>query len=477
MLRLEKARFRWAKVRFQCHARAHFLTLMHSLRRFFTFQPIRFSSSETASRPVFRCTEHYADDTYSPYLLEIGVAGILLLDERGRNLSTFPYLYLQRIAVSTAHPDGIVLSLPSHERLFLCHPRDNCLYHIAAAMRAVGIEPPFGETPLNVQLLRLRNSQLLDHPSLLCFDVHKVSDDGKTAHDIQLIIQGGGLVEVHTRMRIVIYRPFKTLVNLVRSEWDDKTVVLEFTQGETLVVRLQTREQFIALVLLVCREGSHDHVELTTTTMKQHRQYHPHRTESDNMNEITSISMEMFFLRRILLTNVRQDELLVPERGVSAKYRIPPLNEGGGGSWLQRRKLLGRRRYEARHSSETGETMNDHLSVSVAVEELNANVELKGLSAFCHKEVLNQAIDLLAQHLSLLVNALRHYLDPCNTDIVITLQALVRLFHLPHAFFSDSMVRSTIILFRLCPAADRVLLFRSLALRMLSWICCCRVTA
>ncbi|KAJ0402044.1 hypothetical protein ATCC90586_010192 [Pythium insidiosum] len=464
VLVFERSRFRSAKVRFHCAARSHFLALVHGLRRHYTFLPPRTAFGYSDGwRQHYRCTEHFADDSYAHYLLQVGVAGITLLDEHGRKIATFPFVTLQRVASSTAHPDGLVLSSLYQERLFLCHPRNECIEHITAGARALGVTLVVEESPLNMQLLRLRHSQLLDSPSAVSFEVDKsVDDDGKIRQPIQLIFQGDALLEVHRKQRAMIHRPYAALLNVVRSDWDSETVVLQFAHSENLVVRVEARDQFIAILLLICREAGHEHVELSPSTIKKSRMFHPHSTE--NVRETAGTSMEAFFLRRIVHASASSSSSpssasasvaasssdldgISDTSSIASGASVP---NSGVPAWMARRRDKRRRRarvnallMEGRQSFDTGLSLNDSISLTVAMEELNANVALGGsgaLSEHAPRELLNRAIDALIEHLLTLVTDLRRYADSTTSDIVTTLQALSRLAQSRHAYFAPARV-------------------------------------
>ncbi|GAB9473384.1 hypothetical protein Gpo141_00010535 [Globisporangium polare] len=449
VLRLDKSRaFRLTKVRFHCAARAHFLSLITKLRRHFAIQPVALSSvtEDAQAWKKYRCIEFFGDGSSQSFYLQVGVSAILLLDDGGRKMDSFPYIYLKKAASTHSHPDGIVLGTPYQERLFLCSQRNECLGDIYIAAGELGVELKWEESPLNVQLLRLRNSQAIDNPSIVCFEVLKASDDGSFFMEVQLILQGDALVEVHPKIRAVVARKYTKLLNIIRTEWDVETIGLEFAEGESLVVKLEARDQLIALLLLTCRENGYEHITLTSAEIKKNRVYYPHVIE--NSSESAGASMENFFLRRLLQTGVSGDENVVigargsPPGALLRRQSTPP--ESG---WLQR-KMSQRKRSEGvmmagggtRDSFETGESMNDFVSTSIAMEELNANIPLNEVSLFCQKEVLNSTVELLAEHFTSLVITLRRFVSAANAEIVTTLQALVRLSYSSHASLSDRMI-------------------------------------
>lgn len=448
VLRLDKSRaFRLTKVRFHCAARAHFLSLITKLRRHFAIQPVALSSvaEDAQAWKKHRCIELFGDGSSQSFYLQVGVSAILLLDDGGRKIDSFPYIYLKKAASTHSHPDGIVLGTPYQERLFLCSQRNECLGDIYIAAGELGVELKWEESPLNVQLLRLRNSQAIDSPSIVCFEVLKASDDGSFFMEAQLILQGDTLVEMHPKTRTIVARKYIKLLSIIRAEWDVETVGLEFAEGESLVVKLEARDQLIALLLLTCRENGYEHITLMSTKIKKNRVYYPHVIE--NSSESAGESMENFFLRRLLQIGVTGDENVVigargSPPGVLLRRQSTP--ESG---WLQR-KMSQRKRSEgammmgggARDSFETGESMNDVVSMSIAMEELNANIPLSEVNLFCQKEVLNSAIELLAEHFTSLVITLRRFVSAANAEIVTTLQALVRLSYSSHASLSDRMI-------------------------------------
>jgi hypothetical protein len=374
-----------------------------------------------------------------------------LLNGNGEKMDAFPFIYLKKAASTISHPDGIVLGSPYQERLFLCSQRNECLGDMYVAAGELGVDLRWEESPLNLQLLRLRNSQMVDQPAIVCFEVQKVIDDGKSFMDVQLILQGEALVEVHPKMRSVVARKYTTLLNIIRAEWDPQTIGLEFAEGESVVVQLEARDQLVTLLLLTCRENGYEHVMLTATEIKKNRVYYPH--VNDKAMESAGIQMEDFFLGRVLQTGESMCEHVIsthgggtPRAGSGSLLRKQSTPESG---WLHRQGRASRlqKRSEplvhggARDSFETGDSMNDFISTSIAMEELNANIPLNETSLFCHKEVLNGAIELLADHLASLVSSLRRYVDTATAEIVTTLQALVRLCCSSIACLSDRMVK------------------------------------
>lgn len=53
-------------------------------------------------------------------------------------------------------------------------------------------------------------------------------------------------------------------------------------------------------------------------------------------------------------------------------------------------------------------------------------------------------MELVFEHLVTLVDALRRYGDTTTSELITTLQALVRLYHHPDAFFTNEMVRHAV---------------------------------
>ncbi|TYZ64286.1 hypothetical protein PybrP1_013119 [[Pythium] brassicae (nom. inval.)] len=443
VLRLEKARFRLARVRFHCPARAHVLSLVAKLRRHFALQPaapqLRAEHLQ-AQWKKYRCIEFFGDGSSQSYYLQVGTSAVVLHDDAGRTMDSFPYTYMKRAASTRSHADGIVLATPYQERLFLCSQRSECLGEIYAAAGAIGATLRWEESPLNVQLLRLRNAQLVDHPAVACFEVLKASADGHYFMEVQLLLQGDALVEVHPKMRTVVARKYAKLLNVIRTEWDDATIGLEFAEGESLVVKLEARDQLVALLLLTCRENGYEHIPLTASEIKKNRVYFPHPVA--NPGELAGAAMENFFLTRLLQTGAAAAGDAATGGGTGRLLRRQ--NPLDGSSWLPRKAGL-RKRSEAalvgtRDSFETGESMNDSLSTNVAMEEVNANIPLNEATLFCHREVLNGAIEVLAEHLASLVITLRRFVGSVNTEIVTTLQALVRLSYSPHAALPDPLI-------------------------------------
>lgn len=446
VVRLEKARFRLAKVRFHCTARAHFLSLVSKLRRHFAIQPVAFSFDDVQAQwKKYRCIEFFGDSSSQSYYLQVGVSAVILHDDGGRKMDSFPYIYMKKAASTQSHPDGIVLGTPYQERLFLCSNRNECLSEIYLAASALGMDLRWNESPLNVQLLRLRNSQLIDQPAIVCFEVLKASDDGTFFMEVQLLLMGDALIEVHPKMRSVVSRKYVKLLNVIRTEWDIETVGLEFAEGESLVVKLEARDQLIALLLLTCRESGYEHVTLTSSEIKKNRVYYPHVIESST--ESAAASMESFFVQRLLQTStLGENKCAVASERSTAPSALTRRQTAPESRWLPMRKHTHRKRSEAalagtRDSFETGESMNDFISTSIAMEELNANVPLNELSLFCDRDVLNSAIELLAEHLVSLVITLRRFVNAANAEIVTTLQALVRLSYSSHASLPDVLVR------------------------------------
>ncbi|RLN98577.1 hypothetical protein BBJ28_00005967 [Nothophytophthora sp. Chile5] len=433
VLRLEKSRFRSAKLRFTCSARGHLLSLLARLRRQVHSQSLRYQVS-TARRLYYRCIEKFANAAHKLLLLQVTVSSLIFLDDCGRRVQTLPFVYLRKVAFSSAHPEGLVLATAFHERFFLCVERHECLNEIVAAAKAAGVSLFKTASPLTAVELRQHNRAILDRPSVIRFDVKKArtnsgngdaapgsdgSDAAKRAFKkIQLILQGDALVELHRSMRTVIARPYSALLAIVRPDWDPRTLVLEFKQEDMLVLDVDGRDQLITLLLLVCREAGQHNVILTSSGLNYCRFYHPHAADNALEKESSAAgeSMETFLLRRITQTDVRQED------GGAGKGR----SSSGGGGWFQRRikdKRSVESLYETRNSIDSGLSMNDNVSIGIAMEELNANLPLVS-SSTGNADVLNRAMELVLEHLTTLVVALRRYGDATSSELVTTLQAL-----------------------------------------------------
>ncbi|KAF4319497.1 hypothetical protein BBO99_00000759 [Phytophthora kernoviae] len=139
----------------------------------------------------------------------------------------------------------MVLSTAYHDRFFLCGERHECLNEIVAAANEAGVQIYKTASPITALQLRLMNTQVLDRPTIMCFDVKKTlasngdavsgSDssegDGKKAYKmIQLILQGDALVEMHSSMQTVIARPYSALLSIVP---DDHALCNRFLKSST----------------------------------------------------------------------------------------------------------------------------------------------------------------------------------------------------------------------------------------------------
>jgi hypothetical protein len=101
---------------------------------------------------------------------------------------------------------------------------------------------------------------------------------------------------------------------------------------------------------------------------------------------------------------------------------------------------------EARLAADTGASLNDHITVTIALEELNANVPLTGFSDNCNRALLSCAIEALLEHLGSQVPLLRAYgRDAPTAGIVATLQSLTRMAQSHHAFIPEDLVRLLVI--------------------------------
>ncbi|OWZ23590.1 hypothetical protein PHMEG_0001498 [Phytophthora megakarya] len=216
VLRLEKSRFRSAKLKFICSARGHLLSLLARLRRQAQGKALLYRLVGTR-RLHFRCFEQFANASNKLLYLQVTVSSVVFLDECGRRVQILPLLYLSKAAFSTENPEGLVLSTAFHDRFFLCGDRHECLNEIVAAATDAGVALFKTSTNMTVLQLRLQNTQVLDRPSLIRFDVKKAknldgngdttpgsdrSDGGKkTFKKIQLILQGDAVVEMHRSKR------------------------------------------------------------------------------------------------------------------------------------------------------------------------------------------------------------------------------------------------------------------------------------
>jgi hypothetical protein len=484
VLRLEKSRFRSAKLKFACAARGHLLSLLARLRRQAQGKALLYRLVSTR-RLHFRCIEQFANASHKLLFLQVTVSSIVFLDECGRREQILPFLYLRKVAFSTEHSDGMVLCTAFHNRFFLCGERHECLNEIVTAANDAGVGLTRTSSDITALQLRLQSTQALDRPSVIRFDVKKArntegngdaapgsegSDGVKKAYKkIQLILQGGALVEMHRSMRTVIVRPYSALLAIVRPDWDPRTLVLEFKQEDTLVLDVDGRDQLVTLLLLVCREAGHHNVVLISSGLNYCRFYHPHAADSSTADDsnIAGASMETFLLRRIAQTSVRPEDVnngrgrgssvWSPRRRRGRSVSTPRASQGsndnphsgdsvssGRGGWFQRRIKDKRAEpvYETRNSIDSGLSMNDGVGITVAMEELNANLPLDELarSGPGQVEVVNKAMELVFEHLVTLVAALRRYGDTTSSELITTLQALVRLYHHPDACFTDDTV-------------------------------------
>ncbi|KAF1794866.1 Cytochrome b5-like heme/steroid binding domain [Phytophthora cactorum] len=445
VLRLEKARFRSAKLKFVCAAQGHLLSLLARLRRQAQGKALLYRLVK-ARRLHFRCIENYADGSHKLLFLQVTVSSIIFLDECGRR--------------------GMVLSTVFHDRFFLCPERHECLNEIVAAAKDAGVEMYKTSTHITALQLRLHNTQVLDRASVIRFDVKKArntenngdaapesdaSDGGKKAYnDIQLILQGDAIVEMHRSKRTVIARPYSALLAIVRPDWDPRTLVLEFKQEDTLVLDLDGRDQLVTLLLLVCREAGQHNVVLISSGLNYCRFYHPHAADTASTDSsIAGMSMATFLLRRITQTSVHPEDnnggrsrggsIWSPADDVVRVYRLRELlkERTTPQDPTQRRinkdKRMSEPVYEMRNSIDSDLSLNEG--------ELNANLPLDELtrSGPGQVEVVNKAMELVFEHLVTLVATLRRYGDTTSSELITTLQALVRLYHHPDACFTDDM--------------------------------------
>ncbi|KAK1947804.1 DnaJ subfamily C member 13 [Phytophthora citrophthora] len=489
ILRLEKSRFRSAKLKFACAARDHLLSLLVRLRRQAQGKALLYRLVSTR-RLHFRCIEKFANASHKLLYLQVTVSSVVFLNECGRQVQILPLIHLRTAAFSTEHGEGMVLSTAFHDRFFLCADRHECLNEIVAAASDVGVELYKESTHITALQLRLRNMQVLDRPSVIRFDVKKArsaegngdvapgTDDGdgikKAYKKIQLILQGDAIVEMHRSMRTVIARPYSALLAIIRPNWDPRTLVLEFKQEDTLVLDVDGRDQLVTLLLLVCREAGQHNVVLRSTGLNYCRFYHPHaadRAEKDD--NIAGPSLETFLLRRITQTSIRPEDNAGKSRGSSAwsprkrsnrSVSTPRASQGnndtprsaasgssGRSGWLQRRinrdKRTAEPQHEPRISIDSGLSMNESVSITIAMEEFNGNLPLDELASSGPEQVeeVNNAMELVFEHLATLVDALRRYGDTTSSELITTLQALVRLYHHPDACFKNEMVWSPVL--------------------------------
>uniref|UniRef100_M4BH56 Cytochrome b5 heme-binding domain-containing protein n=1 Tax=Hyaloperonospora arabidopsidis (strain Emoy2) TaxID=559515 RepID=M4BH56_HYAAE len=482
VLQFEKSRFRSAKLKFACSAQGHLLSLLARLRRQAQGKILLYRLLG-ARRLYFRCIEQFADASNKSLFLQVTVAGIVILNEKGRRLQSLPFLYLRKVAFSTEDEEGMVLTTAFQNRIFLCRERHDCLNEIVAAAKEAGVVLYKTSSDLTALQLRLRNTQVLNRPSFIRFDVKKakntecsgdISPDGeesdeakKRYKEIQLILQGDAVVELHRSMRTVIARPYSALLAIVRPDWDPRMLVLDFKQEDTLVLDVDGRDQLITLLLLVCREASYHNVVLLSSGLNYCRFYHPHAVDTavrDN-GDTAGTLMETFLLTRITQTGlgaednnggrIRVSSVWSPRRrrGGSVTPRASHGNnytadtdENGRGSWFQRHirkdRCVTDPIHETRTSMESGLSMNDSVSIVVAMEELNANLLLDELtrSEVKQAEVVNKAMELVFKHLVTLIASLRRYEEITSSELLTTLQALLRLYHHPDACFTNEMV-------------------------------------
>ncbi|ETK78494.1 hypothetical protein L915_15503 [Phytophthora nicotianae] len=477
VLRLEKSLFRTAKLKFVCAARGHLLSLLARLRRQAQGKALLYRLVN-ARRLHFRCVEKYADGSHKLLFVQVTVSSIIFLDECGRRVHILPFLYLHMAAFSTEHPEGMVLSTVFHDRFFLCPERHECLNEIVAAANDAGVELYKTSTQITALQLRLHNTQVLDRASVIRFDVKKArnienngdaapesdgSDGGEKAYkEIQLILQGDAIVEMHRSMCTVIARPYSALLAIVRPDWDPRTLVLEFKQEDTLVLDLDGRDHLVTLLLLVCREAGRQNVVLISSGLNYCRFYHPHTADTASTDSsIAGMSMTAFLLRRITQTSVRSEDnncgrsrgssIWSPRRRRSGSASTPRAShdsagpDSSGRGWFQRRikdKRTAEPIYEMRNSIDSGLSMNEGVGIVIAMEELNANLPLDELtrSGPEQADLVNKAMKLVFEHLVTLVATLRRYWDTTSSELVTTLQALVRLYYHPAACFTDDLI-------------------------------------
>ncbi|CAH0473353.1 unnamed protein product [Peronospora belbahrii] len=476
ILRLEKSRFRSTKLKLACSARGHLLSLLARLRRQVQGKALVYRLVG-ARRLHYRCIEQFADASTKLLFLQVTVASLIFLDQSGRPVQILPFLYLRNVALATEHSDGMVLSTAFHDRFFLCSERRECLLEIVAAANEAGLDLHETSSEITALHLRLHHMQILDRPSLFRFDVKKVKNQDSNGHvllesndrvavnkEIQLILQAHEMVEMHSSMCTVIARPYNALLAIVRPDWNSRTLVLEFKQEDTLILDVDGRNELVTILLLVCHEAGHHNVILTPSGLNYCRFYHPHAADTTTSNAVGAW-METFLLRRIAQTSVGPEEnsggrsrgssVWSPRRrrGGSVTFRatlgnndLRESDSNGRGSWFQRRinkdKCTAESLYETRNSMDSGVSMNDNVSIVIAMEELNANLLLDELTRSKPKRVrvVNKAMKLVFEHLVTLVASLRRYGDTTSSELITTLQALVRLYYHPDAYFTDKLI-------------------------------------
>ncbi|CAI5712517.1 hypothetical protein KXD40_001660 [Peronospora effusa] len=478
VLRLEKSRFRSPKLKFACSAQGHLLSLVARLRRQAQgkAQVYRLIG---ARRLHFRCIEQFADASTKLLFLQVTVSSIIFLEEGGRPVQILPFVYLAKVAFSTDNDEGMVLSTAFHDQVFCCSERHECMNEIMVAANEAGVELYKTSSEITALHLRLHNAQVLNRPSVVRFDVKKVrnhegsgalpgSENSDAANkEIQLILQSDAVVEMHCSMRTVIARPYSALLAVVRPDWGPRTLVLEFKHEDTLILDVDGRDELVTILLLMCYEAGHHNVVLTPSSLNYCRFYHPHAADT-NASDDTNVAgalMETFLLRRITKTSAqaaennggrsRGNSIWSPRRrrGGNITHRatlgsndLADSDSNGRGSWFQRRinknKYTTEPLYETRKSMESGVSMNDSVSIVIAMEELNANLRIDELtySETGQIEVVNKAMELVFEHLVTLVASLRRYGDTTSSDLITTLQALLRVYHHPDASFTDEMI-------------------------------------
>ncbi|KAI9908008.1 hypothetical protein PsorP6_003695 [Peronosclerospora sorghi] len=481
ILRLEKSRFRSAKLKFVCSAQGHLMSLLARLHlktqgKEPTYQLIG------AHRLHYRCIERFADASKKVLFLQISITSIIFLNERGRRVQILPFVYLRKVSFSTHIKGGMVLSTAFHDRFFLCGERHECMNEILTAANEAGVQLHKTSSDITALQLRLRNTQLLNRPSVIRFDVKKVKNtegagDAPTASDvvkksykeIQLILQGEAMVEMHPSMRIVIARPYKALLAIVRPDWDPRRLVLEFKHEDTLILDLDARDQLVTLLLLVCREAGHHNAILQSSGLNYCRFYHPHPadTATNYDNTIADASMVTFLLRKITQTSIQPDNNggrrsrgskvgspqrrrgKVTPRDCKKKYDLKKSDSRARGCWFQRRihkeKCTTDPLHETCNSMDSGLLVNENVSIVIAMEELNANLPLDGLthSEPGQFEAVNKAMELVFEHLTTLVASLRRYQDTNSSELITTLQSLMHLYRHPAAGFTNDKVHSS----------------------------------
>lgn len=477
VLRLETSRFRSARLKFNCPARGHLLSLLAKLRCQAKGKASLYRLVY-APRIHFRCIEQYANGSNKLLFLQVTVSSIVFLDERGRHVQNLPYLYLRMTAYSTEHCEGMVLSTAFHDRFFICTERHDCLNEIVAAANEVGIGLCTTSTHITAQQLRFHNLKLLNRASVIRFDVKMANttvDEGdavprsdssdtekKVYKKIQLILQGDFIVEMHCSMRTVIARPYSALLAIVRPDWDLRMLVLEFKQEELLILDVDGRDQLVIMLLLVCREAGQHNVVLNSSRFNYCRFYYPHTADSATDDSNTAgVTMTTFLLRRLSHTGRGEDSY--GEKGRSSSVWSFRRRQGGlraslgnndtarsdtsqRGGWFQRRINSNKRAtepsFDMRHSIDSGLFMYEGVSITVAMEELNANLPLDELmhSGPGQADEVNKSIRLVFEHFIMLVATHRRYGDTTRSEITTTIQALLRLYHHPDACFTDEMI-------------------------------------